>query len=338
MRRKAGSCLVEVLRGEHVESVHEVSVAVVDAQGRLRAHAGNPDRYAFARSAIKAIQAIPLLEDGVAARFGITEEELALCCASHSGEPRHVQLAGSILRRIAAGEEALACGPHWPMSAEAAKRLREAGVEPSRSHNNCSGKHAGMLALARHHGWPLAGYQLADHPVQQRMLREVVRWTGMEADDIRTGVDGCGVVTFAVPLFALARATASLAAEARRGGTGAADAVQAMIRHPWVVGGTGRLCTELMKAATGRIFAKVGAEGVYCAGIPGAELGLALKVHDGASRAAEPALLGVLRALALLAPEELAALASWATPPVTNTRAEVVGSVSCRVELASVAG
>jgi L-asparaginase II len=146
------------------------------------------------------------------------------------------------------------------------------------------------------------------------------------------------VVTFAIPLFALARAFAALSGEARRGGTGSAGVVRAMVRNPWVVGGTGRLCTELMRASAGRIFAKVGAEGVYTAGVPGAEVGLALKVHDGAGRAAEPALLAVLQSLGLLTGEEMAALAGWATPRVTNTRDEVVGSLSCRIELSSTGG
>jgi L-asparaginase II len=333
MTHTEGRCRVEVRRGDHVESVHEVSVAVVDAEGRLQGYGGDPDRRAYARSAIKAWQALPLVEDGVLAHFAIPEEELALCCASHSGEPRHTELARSLLDRIGAGEEALACGPHWPLSAEAAGSLRATGAQPGRIHNNCSGKHAGMLALARHHGWPLAGYHELRHPVQQRMLREVERWTGLEPGEIGLGVDGCGVVTFALPLFALAHGFARLAAEARRGGS-AGVFVGAMVHHPWVVGGTQRLCSELMNAAGGRIFAEVGAEGVYCAGVPEVELGLALKVHDGATRAAEPALLGVLRALALLTDAELRNLASWAVPVVTNTRGEQVGAVRCQVELA----
>ena len=337
MSHETGRCVVEVLRSGRVESEHVVSVAVADAGGNLRAHAGDANRSAFARSALKAIQALPLVEDGVLARFGITEQELALCCASHSGELRHIELGRSLLRRIAAGEEALACGAHWPLSAEAAEQLRASGGGPGRIHNNCSGKHAGMLALARFHGWPLAGYQDAGHPVQERMLREVIRWTGLAEEDIELGVDGCGVVTFALPVFALARAFAGVAAAARRGGSGAATVVQAMVRHPWVVGGSGRLCTTLMKAAGGRLFAKVGAEGVYAAGVPGAELGIALKVHDGAWRAAEPALLGVLETLGLLAGDELKELARWSTPVLTNTREEQVGSIRCRVDLARVA-
>lgn len=329
----AGTCRVEVLRGDTVESVHEVSVAVVDAQGRLRASTGEPQRRAFARSAIKAMQALPLIEDGAVAAFGISDEEIALCCASHSGEPRHVELAAQLLQRIGAGEEALACGPHWPFHEGAARALREAGSRPGRLHNNCSGKHAGMLALARFHGWDLAGYQRADHPVQERMLREVSRWTDEPAESIPIGVDGCGVSTFALPLHALARGFARLAAEARRGSPGPSRVVGAMLRHPYLVGGTQRLCTALMECADERIFAKVGAEGVYCAGVPGAELGIALKVHDGATRAAEPALIAVLRGLGLLSAEQEAELSRWASPDVLNTREERVGGVRCRLRL-----
>lgn len=333
MRR--GECLVEVWRGESVESVHQVSVAVADAEGVLRAWAGEPDRPAFARSAIKPMQALPLVEDGAVERFGITEEELALCCASHSGEPPHVELALALLRRIGAGEEALACGAHWPFHEVTARAMRAHGRRPTRVHNNCSGKHAGMLALARFHGWPLAGYQELGHPVQERMLQEVLRWTELSARDVNVGVDGCGVATFSLPVFAMAAGFARFAAHARRGTTAAATVLGAMARHPHLVGGTERLCTELMRAARGRIVAKVGAEGVYCAAVPGAELGIALKVHDGATRAAEPALLAVLRALGLLEEEELGALARWAEPMIRNTREETVGRIAARVSLAS---
>jgi L-asparaginase II len=318
---------VEVWRGSLVESRHRVSVAVVDAGGRCRAGAGDRDLVTFARSAAKPLQALPLVEDGVVTRFDLTLAELALCCGSHSGEPQHVEGVRSILRKIGADEEALACGATPPMSELAARLLQEVGASPGRIHNNCSGKHAGMLALARAHGWPLAGYYRAGHPVQERMLEEVARWTGVPADDIVTAVDGCGVVTFGVPLSALAAAFARLAAAARRGEDPAAAVVQAMVRHPACVAGPGRLCTELMRVADGRIFAKVGAEGVYAAGIPGAELGIALKVEDGGKRAAEPALLAVLRGLGLLSPEEIAELEEFTHPEVRNTRGERVGVI-----------
>ncbi len=329
---------VEVWRGATVESRHRVSVAVCDGKGELRAFCGNPDLVIYARSAVKPIQALPVVEDGAADRFGFSEGELALCCASHSGEPRHIEAAASILRRIGADEAALACGPHAPYHEKSADALRAAGREPTRIHNNCSGKHGGMLALARHHGWTLAGYHTLEHPVQQRMLAEMTRWTSVPSEEIGTAVDGCGVTTFAAPLSAFARAFARLSAAARRGDSGPARVVGAMAKFPEYVGGTGRLCTELMRAVASRLFVKVGAEGVYLAGAPGAELGIALKVEDGAQRAAEPALINVLRGLNLLSDDELAALATFVEPVLRNTRGEEVGLVRASLKLEPAGG
>jgi L-asparaginase II len=219
------------------------------------------------------------------------------------------------------------------MHEPSARALRESGRAPTRIHNNCSGKHAGMLALARANNWPVAGYHTADHPVQQRMLHEVVRWSGLPPEEIALGVDGCGIVTFALPLDALARAFAGFAAAARRPESPPAQITRAMTTFPEYVGGSDRMCTELMRVAGGRIFAKVGAEGVYCAGIPGAELGIALKAEDGALRAAEPALLVVLHALGLLSDDEIGSLARYAEPVVRNTRGEPVGELRAVVEL-----
>ncbi|MGH7507085.1 MAG: asparaginase, partial [Longimicrobiales bacterium] len=324
---------VEVWRGGLIESRHRVSVAVVDAHGRMRAQCGDPDLVVYARSAVKPFQAMPLVTDGAADQFGLTPPELALCCASHGGEPRHVDLARALLRKIGIDEEALACGPHPPMHEGSARALRESGRQPTRVHNNCSGKHAGMLALARTQGWPTAGYQRADHPLQQRMLREIAEWMRVPAEDIPTAIDGCGVLTFALPLARLAGGFARLATAARKGEEAPARIVAAMVGWPEHVAGSDRLCTELMRATDGRIFVKVGAEGVYCAGIPGAELGAALKVEDGATRASGPALLSVLRNLGLLSDEDMAALARWAEPDITNTRGERVGAIRANVRL-----
>ncbi len=327
------SAVVEVTRGPLVESRHEVSVAVVDADGRLRARAGDPGLVVYARSAVKPLQALPLVEDGGVDALGVTPAELAVCCGSHNAEERHLEAVRALLRRAGADESALACGPHPPLGAAAARVLAERGLEPGRIHNNCSGKHAGMLALARVHGWALAGYHRPEHPVQQRVLRSVAQWCALDADGIQTAVDGCGLPTFALPVATLAGAYARLAAADRRGEDAPGRVVGAMLRHPEYVAGTDRLCTELMRAAGGRIFAKVGAEGVYCAGVPGAELGIALKVHDGAWRAAEPALLATLAALQLLSREEAGALERFVEPVVSNTRGEPVGVVRARVAL-----
>jgi L-asparaginase II len=324
--------VVEVLRAGAVESQHTVHVAVAEGEGHAVAGCGDASLLTFARSAVKPFQALPLVEDGVLQKYGFGDAELALACASHSGEPEHVELARGMLRRIGSGEEDLACGAHAPFHAASARALRESGAKPGRLHNNCSGKHAGMLALARLHGWPLEGYQEAAHPVQQRMLREMSRWCDVPESEIVVGVDGCGVATFAVPLSALARGFARYATAAAAGGA-TAHVAGAMAANPHLVAGHERMCTALMEATAGRVLAKVGAEGVYGAMIPTARMGVVLKVADGARRAAEPALLAVLQELGLLRDAEAARLASYAEPPVENTRGEVVGQLRARVRL-----
>ncbi|MFO7892538.1 MAG: asparaginase [Longimicrobiales bacterium] len=323
---------VEVTRGGVVESVHRVDVAVMKGEA-LVARAGSSDRVMFARSAVKPFQALPLVDDGVIARFGLGPEHLALACASHSGEPRHVEVARSTLDAIGLPESALACGPHPPFDDRAAARLRAEGQDPGRIHNNCSGKHAGMLALVVAHGWPAEGYHRPEHPVQQRMLDEIERWTGIDRRAIATGVDGCGVVTFAFPLQGLARAFARLVAAAGAGEPGPKAVVGAMATHPHLMAGTDRLGTRLAEVTGGRVLAKVGAEGVYGAATVDGGLGIALKARDGAKRAGEVALLGVLEELGVLEPDELGALERWARPEVRNTRDEEVGELRALAEL-----
>lgn len=325
---------VEATRGGIVESRHVVHVAVAHADRGLIASCGDAHYVSFVRSAIKMFQALPLAEDGVIAGLRLTSEQVALCTASHNAEPFHVAAARSILTKAGVIEDALACGPHPPMHAPAAIALERAGVAPGRIHNNCSGKHAGMLALARHHGWTTQGYHQLDHPVQQRVLATLCAWSGVESSVVDLAVDGCGLPTFALPLDRAALACARLAAAAVRDGP-AARIVQAMTGHPEFVAGTGRLCTELMRAAGGRVFAKVGAEGYYCAGVPEQGLGIALKVEDGARRASEPALLAVLHTLSVLSTPELATLHDFAQPAIANTRGETVGEMRAILALES---
>jgi L-asparaginase II len=332
---KMPQATVEIYRGAVVESRHRVHAAVVDASGRLRASAGDPELVTYIRSAAKPFQAVPLVSDGAMDRFGISLEELALACGSHSGSPHHVAAATSILRKIGLDGEALACGPHPPFHEGTRRELAEAGLEPGRLHNNCSGKHAGMMALARVHGWDPVGYQLAEHPVQGRILAEVSHWVGLPYEAIARGVDGCGAVCFGMPLHHMALGYARLAYEAREGERDATYVVGAMTSYPEMVAGEGRLCTELMRQTHGRVFAKVGAEGVYCVGVPGAELGIALKVEDGASRAVPPAVLSVLRQLDLISEDDLGALLPFAYPQVTNTLGEVVGEIRAGIRLDS---
>lgn len=331
---------IESTRGGTVESVHVVSVAVVDSVGRLVAQAGDPNLVTFWRSAAKPFQSLPLVLDGAADRWELSDEHLALACASHSSEPPHLEVCDAFLRRVGVDESALACGPHAPLSAAVAERVLRAGTALTPKWSNCSGKHTGMLALARHHGWPAAGYEREGHPVQARVLHEVARWTGVPAERIALGVDGCTAVCFGLPLVAMAQAYARFATSDE---PGPARLRRAMTSHPMLVAGTGRLCTDLMSAGGGEIIAKVGAEGVYGAALPSLGLGIALKVEDGDRDCVGIALLAVLRQLldrlepALGTRLDAPDVARHAELTIVNTRGAATGGLSPRGALRFVA-
>lgn len=321
--------VVEAWRGGVVESVHRVACAVADADDRLLAASGDPDRVTWWRSGAKPLQALPLVEDGVAERFGLGTEELALACASHSSEPGHLETIDRFLAKLGLAESDLACGAHTPLSPTMAQLTARGTVTPTPRWSNCSGKHAGMLALARHHEWPLKGYERAGHPVQTRILASVSRWTGVEASDVTLGVDGCTAVCFALPLRRMALAFARLGASEE---PAPRRLFAAMTAHPELVAGRGRLCTDLMSAWPGQVVAKVGAEGIYCAAVPALRLGIALKVEDGDMPSAPFALVEALRlVLERLKPElaaelPLARLAGYRSQPIRNTRGELTGA------------
>ncbi|PYO99709.1 MAG: L-asparaginase [Gemmatimonadetes bacterium] len=334
---------VEHLRGGSVEAWHDVHVAVVDSAGTLVARAGDPELVTFWRSAAKPFQALPLIEDGAAERFGLQSEDLALACASHSSESGQVTRVRELLGKIGCSERDLLCGPHPPLSDRVAHDYQTRGVRLTAVYSNCSGKHAGMLALARHHGWPTELYTRLEHPVQQRCLAEVSRWTEVPAADIRTAVDGCGVVCYGLPLRNMAWAYARLtsaefgvrSAEFWGDRSAANDPsrqlrtphsalriVEAMLRHPDLIAGEGRPCTEMMRAHPARVIVKVGAEGVYCALLTQQRLGVALKVTDGHAIASALAIAAVLEQLGLR-PQP----ATLQVRPTVNTRGETVGEL-----------
>ena len=321
---------VEATRGSLVESVHRVAVAVVQVDGRLLASAGDPDQVAWWRSAAKPFQAMPLLEDGVDQRFGLESAELALACASHSSEPAHLQAVDRFMAKAGVEEKDLACGVHPPISAEVAKAVLCGTATMTPKWSNCSGKHTGMLALARHHGWPLAGYQAEGHPVQQRILEVLPRWAGVPRAGIQTAPDGCTATCFALPLRSMALAYARLGAATDPAPLGLA---RAMMSHPFLVAGTGRLCTDLMTEWPGNVIAKVGADGVYCASLRWVSLGIALKVEDGDTRASPVALLEVIRQVLERLPAapaglySLDRLAGHARQSIVNTRGVTTGEL-----------
>lgn len=317
---------VEFTRGGLVESIHPVALAVTDAAGALVASAGDPDLSTFWRSAAKPFQALAMVADGAAERFGLGSEAIALSCASHSSEPAHVALASQMLAAIGCTEDDLACGPHPPLSRAIHEGALRNGTPITAAWSNCSGKHAGMLALARHRDWPTAGYERAGHPVQERIQELILEWTGVGRADLHLGVDGCTTVCFGLPLRAMALAYARLGVSTEPAAVLVRDA---MLRHPDLVGGTRRLCTDLMRESGGRILAKVGAEGVYSAAWPELGLGLSLKVTDGDARSTSVALMGALSRLAVhfgsAFPSD--ALARHAEPEIRNTRGQATGVI-----------
>ena len=303
---------VENRRGSVVESRHVVHVAVVDSNGRLVAQAGNPDLVTFWRSAAKPFQALPLVEDGVVQQFGLMRQDLALACASHSSERGQVALVREFLQRVGCSERDLMCGPHRPLSDAVAKDYETRGMRLTAVHSNCSGKHTGMLGLAKHHGWPTEFYARIEHPVQQRCLKAVSEYTDVPAKDVGVAVDGCGVACFALPLRNMALAYTRIPP----------PILEAMVVHPELIAGEGRPCTEMMRAHPGRVVAKVGAEGVYSAFLIREALGVTLKVEDGHSFASALAIAAVLAELGLK-PQPAGLL----TKSITNSREETVGEM-----------
>jgi L-asparaginase II len=318
---------VLVTRGDAVESRHRVLAAVVDSRDRLVAGAGDAADTTYWRSCAKPFQLMPLLETGGFDELPWGIEELAVASASHGGEPEHVAVVESMLQDIGREEGDLVCGPHEPLSARGARLVRETGIRLSRLHNNCSGKHAAMMALAHAEDWPMRGYERAEHPVQQAVAESVARWTGVPSERLTRAVDGCGVVVFGMPLEAMARAYARFGEAYRRCEEVPRRIVEAVRARPLLFGGTDRFDTVLLEETDGRILAKIGAEGVHSAMVPDAGIGVAVKVVDGASRAQFPALLRLLQHVGAL-PETLPPrLAELLRRPVRNTRGEHVGIV-----------
>jgi L-asparaginase II len=322
--------LVEVTRGQLVESRHRGSVSVVDADGATVLSIGDVDRRVFPRSAVKALQALPLIEHGIADKYGLTDEEIALACASHSGEPEHVRVAQSMLAKAGRDVSCLECGTHWPMGEAANRALAAQGGQPNALHNNCSGKHAGFICLACGTGEDPKGYVSADHPVQ-RMVRESLEdVTGACHTAEKSGIDGCSIPTYAIPLPSLAFGFAKFGTGTGLSGQAKAAAERirkAVAAHPFMVAGTGRFDTKLMEILRERAFVKVGAEGVYCATFPELGYGIALKADDGHGRPAEAMMAGLILRFLPLNDQERAAVEALAQPVFKNWNGIEVGSI-----------
>lgn len=316
---------IEVHRGDIIESVHHVNAVVASAEATVDAW-GDASAPTIARSAIKSVQAIPLITSGAADSFSLTDSELGLACASHNAEPRHIDAVAAWLDRIGLDERALECGPSRPIGEAAADGLIADGQAFRPIHNCCSGKHTGFLSIAQHVGFDPSGYISLDHPVQKMVTDAVEAFTGLTLDGARRGVDGCGIPVFAIPVENLARAMARLAnpiGVPDDMATAAKRLAAALPSESFWVSGTDRAEMEIAEAATEPIVAKTGAEGVFMAALPERGIGIALKAHDGARRAAEIAIGAVLHRLGAVAKPIL-------QPPVTNTLGDHVGNYVVR--------
>ncbi len=323
--------LTRIWRGHAVESQHRGSWVLVDTEGAVVDGAGAFDRPVFARSSPKSLQALPLIESGAADRFGFGPEELALAAASHDGEPLHTAVVERMLARAGLTVEHLKCGTHRPTSRVAARELVARGEEPSALHNNCSGKHAGFLALAVHLGEDPGRYLDPESRVQRAVRAAVEEMCGVEPGELEVAIDGCSAPTFRLPLRRLATGIArlttptNLAAERR---AACERITAAAAAHPALVAGSnGRLCTDILRATNGRLFPKIGAEAAYVVGVVGANRGLALKVDDGAVRGMQALLIELLRRHGFLDDAQVAALGAWCADPLRNWAGLEVGRV-----------
>jgi L-asparaginase II len=336
--------LVEAWRGDAVESFHRGAFAIVDAGGAVVAAAGDIERPVFPRSAIKLLQALPLVESGAADHFGLTPAELALACASHEGEPGHVSTAASMLAKAGLDHAVLECGAHWPYSAAAQHALAAAGAAPSALHNNCSGKHAGFVCLGclmagdQDRRAFLAGYVETEHALMREVGAAIESATGCALEAAPRAIDGCSIPTWALPLRRLAHAMARVASGQglSPGRAAAARRLRAAVAAaPFMVGGSGRVDTEVMALFGERICCKVGAEGVYCAALPDSGWGIALKVDDGnTARACEVAIAALFEGLGLARDErEAALLGRLSNVSLRNRRGTEVGRLAAAPEL-----
>lgn len=329
--------LVEVLRGTTLESSHRGAVAVLDADGGVLASLGDIDRPTFPRSAVKLLQALPLVESGAADRFGLTNEELALACASHNGEAAHVRTAAAMLAKAGVDAAALECGAHWPSLDTAARSLCAAGLEPTALHNNCSGKHSGFICLAcslcadgdlRRY---VRGYVGPEHPVMREVTAALQAVTGFDPRIASRGTDGCSIPTYAIPLRKLALGFARVASGVglREGHALAAQRLRrAIAAAPFMVAGSGRFDTRVMEQLGERVCCKVGAEGVFCAALPERGLGVAIKIDDGNNaRAAEVAMACVLELSLNLSEPDAQVLHALSHPTLRNWNGTEVGQL-----------
>jgi L-asparaginase II len=322
--------LVDVIRGNLIESKHLGHIAIVDYTGRLIASKGNVNSIVFARSSMKPLQAIPIIETGAYDSYQLIPADLSLCCASHNGEEQHTERVLSILEKANLVESSLQCGTHIPRWDEAYRKIIIENRKVTPVYNNCSGKHSGMLITAKHLNEPIDSYYSMEHPVQKRILQVISDLAEIPKEEIQIGVDGCGVPVHGIPLNKIALAYAKMAKPDNLPDTrknSISQIVHAMMEAPEMVGGTNRFCTDFMSVVKGKMFGKAGAEGVYCIGDLRSGIGIAIKIEDGNSRAASPVAVEVMKQLSMLSEREIKELKEYHLPTLKNARNENVGSL-----------
>ena len=317
--------LAAVYRGKTVESVHCGSVAVVDNRGKLLFSCGDPNFFTFLRSSAKPFQLLPLIESGAATHFNFTPRELAIMAGSHSGSPRHVNLVKRILNKIGLSAKYLRCGVHVPFHYASRGISPSAKLKFSSLHHNCSGKHAGMLAVCQYLGWNLKNYLHPSHPLQKRILKRVSEVCHYPASKIKIGVDGCSAPNFALPLKNMAWGFAELVSS--RKGDALYKVSSAMQKFPEMVSGQRRLDFQLAQAAGSKLLSKGGAEGLECIGLLDSDTGVAVRVQDGNSRAVGCAAAETLRQLGILKKSDLDKISKFAYPKIKNDAGKTVGFI-----------
>lgn len=322
--------LVEVYRAEVLESFHRGVISVVNEKGEILFHAGDVNQVCYPRSAMKLLQVIPLLINGGTERFGFTLEEIAIMCGSHNAEPEHIKVVSSILQKIGLDKEALHCGPQYPSSKRDANALIKANQKPHHIHNNCSGKHAGMLATCILMGWPIEDYIHPEHPLQQAILEICSRMYEYPVEKMVAALDGCSAPIFSVPVYNQALGfknlvhTEQVAPDLQQACNTILNAIS---KHPFMVAGTGRYCTDMMNITAPHIIGKTGAEGIFCMAFTKQKLGVCIKIDDGKMLPQYNVAQALIEASGLFTAEQLAPLHRYATEEVTNFNKLVTGEI-----------
>lgn len=330
------SIIAKTYRGNMVDLTHIGHIAVVNHKGELLYYYGDPNRVTFARSSAKPIQAIPVLESGAIEKYGITDKEIAIFCASHSGEDFHVKTVESILKKAELNKDYLQCGSHYPIADYASKELKSKGLEPENIHCNCSGKHSGMLITAKYYGEDLDSYYKQEHPVQRRIMNTLSEVCEYDENKIITAIDGCGVPVHAMPLYKFAHGFAKLSKPEvfnpiRK--KVVSKIITSMTKYPEMVGGTNRICTDLMKICGDRLFAKSGASAYYAIGLKDKGIGIAFKIEDGNSKIMPAIVLETLKQLKIITDKELKQLEKYYILDIKNHKKEIVGQTKTEFDL-----